>query len=111
MLSLIPEWSNVKVCHWLATVVVAVISAEPVLFGHGTLSSNFMRRFNPTLGDHTLTVTIGFDKSNGSSKVIFEPPQVCPDPFTNCATLVEVLPFESGLAMTEISPPSKELNV
>ena len=95
----------------MATVVVAVISADPVTLGHGTSSSNFIRRFNPTLGDHTFTVTTGFDISNGLSRVIFEPAQGCPAPLTNCATLPELFPFVSGLAITEISPPSNELNV
>ena len=47
---------------------------------------------------------------NGAGTVILEPAQGWPAPLTICATLPELFPFVSGLAITEISPPSKELN-
>ena len=95
----------------MATVVVAVISAEPALFGHGTASSNFIIRLRPARGDHTLTVTVVDPaKENGVGTVILDPAHGCPDPFTSSKTEPEVLPFVSGFAITEVVPPSKPSN-
>ena len=48
---------------------------------------------------------------NGCETVIFDPAQGCPAPFTICATIDDIFPFVSGLAITEISPPSKLLKL
>ena len=53
-----PEKSYVNTSHSFALVVVAVTSAEATVFGHAAPSSNFIIKFNPTLGDQTFTLSL-----------------------------------------------------
>ena len=92
--------------------MVAVISAEPVLFGHGIASSNFIIRSRPALGDQTLTDTdVDPSKEKGVGTVILDPPHGCPGPFTSSNTEADVLPLESGFAITAVVPPSNPSKV
>ena len=92
--------------------MVAIISAEPVLFGHGTASSNFIIRVRPALGDQTLRDTdVDPAKENGVGTVILDPAHGCPAPFTSSNTEAEVLPLVSGFAITLVEPPSKASKV
>ena len=104
---LAPEKSYVKTSHWFATVDVAVTSAVAVVFGQPTASSNFIIKFSPTLGDHTLTLSLPSESNlNLSVTVNLWPPQVWPEFLTSFSTLSDEFPLVSGLSMISCAPPS-----